>query len=158
MDNLNQLLEKLSQKGVDFIIVGGFAALLYGSSQVTKDLDICLSLTPENIQIIRDTLAPLHPKHRMTPQKLSFMDFPEDLEGIQNLYIQTDLGVIDILGQISGVGPFERLNEKARPIELFGKTVKIIALDDLIEAKKWLARPKDLATVLELEVIKGGKG
>lgn len=154
MENPNRLLEVLTQSQVEFVIIGGFAALLYGSSQVTKDLDICVSLTPENIHQIRVSLAPLNPKHRMTPQKLSFLEFPEELKGIKNFYVQTDSGILDILGEVSGVGSFNEIIGRAQTIEVYGKRVKIISLDDLIRAKQWLGRPKDLATVLELQVIK----
>ncbi|MBI2339043.1 MAG: nucleotidyltransferase [Deltaproteobacteria bacterium] len=154
MDNLNRLLKTLTDGEIDFVLIGGFAALLFGSSQVTKDIDVCVSLTPEHIDQLRKCLAPLHPKHRMTQKKLSFLEFPEDLRGLKNLYVQTDLGILDILGEVTNVGSFEEIKKRAAEISLYGKKVKVIAVDDLIKAKELLGRPKDLATVLELKVIR----
>ena len=76
MQSLSQLLLRLADSGVDFVIIGGFAGVLHGSSYVTRDLDICAVLTPENVKRLQTILGDLHPLHRMTPQKLSFLQVP----------------------------------------------------------------------------------
>jgi ribosomal protein L34 len=70
---LNRLIERLCDAGVDFVIVGGFAGMLHGSSLVTRDLDVCAVLSAENIAKLRAALGDLHPTHRLTPQRLSFL-------------------------------------------------------------------------------------
>ena len=77
MVQLNRLIERLCDAGVDFVIVGGFAGMLHGSSLVTRDLDVCAVLSAENIAKLRAALGDLHPTHRLTPQRLSFLDTPE---------------------------------------------------------------------------------
>lgn len=96
--SLTNLLKIFLDLEIDFVIVGGFAGILHGSSLVTKDLDLCFLLTPENIEKLRVALKDLHPFLRVTPQKLSFLDFPKDINKMKNLYLATDLGVIDLLG------------------------------------------------------------
>jgi hypothetical protein len=87
------LLNKLSDNNFEFILIGGFAASVYGSSYVTNDLDVCAVLTPGNIEKLRNIISDLHPKHRITVNKPSFLEIPEDLNGINNLYLETDAGV-----------------------------------------------------------------
>lgn len=154
MQNLNLLLKILNEKKLDFVIVGGFAAIVHGASQVTKDLDICVTLSESDVKKLRVALEKFHPKHRMTPQKLSFLEHPQQISSLKNLYLQTDLGVIDILSQITGVGDFTKITQNAITIDLMGFPCKVISLDDLIQAKKAMGSPKDLQTVAELEIIK----
>lgn len=127
--------------------------MLHGSSLVTQDLDLCLLLTPENIHNLRLSLKDLNPKHRMTPKKLSFLELPADIRNINNLYLETDLGIVDLISQVLGVGPFERVSANAQTIELFGRPCKVISIGDLILSKEAMGRPKDVAMIKELKVI-----
>jgi hypothetical protein len=91
---LNRLIERLCDAGVDFVIVGGFAGVLHGSSLVTRDLDVCAVLSAQNIAKLRTALGDLHPIHRLTPQRLSFMDTPEpglDMEPLPRVISLQDL-------------------------------------------------------------------
>ena len=72
MQDFSQLLRRLADAGLDFVIVGGYAAVSHGSSYLTRDVDICAVLTDENVAKIRRALGDWNPKHRMTPQKFSF--------------------------------------------------------------------------------------
>ena len=73
MTPFSQLLQRIADAEIDFVIVGGFAAVTHGSSYVTRDVDLCLVLSQENIERLRRALADLNPRHRMTPQRLSFL-------------------------------------------------------------------------------------
>jgi len=153
MQDFSQLLQRLTDGGLEFVIVGGYAALTHGSTIVTRDLDICAMLTSENVEKLRAVLADWHPKHRMTPQQLSFLDHPAPGTPLQNLYLQTDAGVIDILSSILGVGDFGRLKSHAEELEVGGRKYAIISLDDLIVAKEAIGREKDLLAAKELRAI-----
>lgn len=153
MKNLNDLLKILLENNTEFVAIGGFAAVLHGSSQVTKALDICTSITPEQISKFRETLKDLNPKHRMTPKKLSFLDYPEELSDIKNLYLQTDLGIVDIIGNVIGIGEYEEVAKNAVTIELFGKKCKVISIKDLISSKEKMDREKDKTTIKEMKAV-----
>lgn len=153
MHTLAQLLDRLARSGVDFVVIGGYAAVLHGSSQVTQDLDICAVLTDENVGRLRDILRDLDPRHRMTAQKLSFLDAPPPGTPLSNLYLRTRIGVVDILTEVLGVGDFARLRSRSQGVMVGGHLVQIISLEDLIAAKETLARGKDLITAKELRVI-----
>jgi hypothetical protein len=150
---LNRLIERLCDARVDFVIVGGFAGVLHGSSLVTRDLDVCALLNADNVAKLRDALRDLHPTHRLTPQRLSFLETPEPGAGMKNLYLETELGPIDFLGSILGIGEFERVRAASVEIELFGRRCRVISIQDLIQAKEALGRDKDLIAAKELRAI-----
>jgi predicted nucleotidyltransferase len=147
------LLSKLIDHDFEFILIGGFAATSYGSNYVTQDLDVCAVLSPANIELLRKILVDLHPKHRLTVDKLSFLDIPQDLNGINNLYLQTDAGLLDLVSDVIGVGNYEAVSKSAVEVQIFGRKCKIISLEDLIKSKLTLKRDKDLLVAKELEVI-----
>jgi predicted nucleotidyltransferase len=89
----------------------------------------------------------------MTPQRLSFLEHPASTLGIKNLYLETDVGVIDVLSSILGVGDFERLKSSAEELRVVGRTYRLISLDDLIAAKEAMGREKDLLAVKELRAV-----
>ncbi len=135
------------------MVIGGYAGVLHGSSLVTNDLDICAVLSPENIAKLRVVLADMHPVHRMTHRKLSFLEVPPVGVPLTNLYLETDGGIIDVLSNVLGIGDYARLRESATTIPLFGRSCAIISLADLITAKEAVGREKDLLAVKELRAI-----
>jgi hypothetical protein len=50
--NIIAAVQALADEGVDFVIIGGWSAILHGSSSITNDLDICYSLNPDNLKVI----------------------------------------------------------------------------------------------------------
>lgn len=157
MQTLSNLLQRLADSGVDFVIIGGFAGVLHGSSLVTRDLDICAVLTSENVEKLREALKDLNPCHRMTPQRLSFLRIPPAGEKVNNLYLRTDWGIVDILSSVAGIGDFEKLKVHAESITIAGKLCRLIGLEDLIKAKEAIGREKDLLAVKELRAIASKK-
>ena len=152
MQNFDRLLHRLSDSGLDFVIIGGFAAVTHGSSLMTRDLDICVVLTDETVEQLRKTLGDWNPKHRMTPQRLSFLEFPK-AGPVNNLYLETDYGIVDILSDVLGIGDFYRLRKSAEIFEIGGRRYQVISLEDLIAAKEAVGRDKDLLAVKELRAI-----
>ncbi len=153
MQETARLLELLAGGDVEFVVVGGYAAVLHGSSYITQDLDICIVCSPDNIERLRRLLKDLDPRHRMTAQKLSFLETPPPGTELKNVYLRTRLGVLDVLSEVLGVGDFKRLNDQAREVMIAEKRVRVISLQDLIAAKEALARDKDLLVAKELRAI-----
>ena len=154
MSDLQRLLLRLSEAGIDFVLVGGYAAILHGSSALTRDIDVCAALTTENIEKLRDALRDAHPVHRLSVERPSFLDEPRPGVPLNHLYLHTDLGTLDLLGSITGVGDFERVVRDAVEVELFGHRIRAISLNDLITAKEALGRDKDLIVAKELRAIR----
>ncbi|MCP5327810.1 MAG: hypothetical protein R3E75_09885 [Steroidobacteraceae bacterium] len=99
---LNRLIERLCDTGIDFAIVGGFAGMLHGSALVTRDLDVCVVLSGENVARLREVSRDLQPRHRFSSPKLSFLDSPDPGVALDNLYLETELGPIGLLGSVKG--------------------------------------------------------
>jgi len=154
MSDLQRLLQRLDDAGIPFVLVGGYAAMLHGSSLLTRDVDVCTALTPANVEKLRDAFRAFHPVHRLSSPQRSFLDVPEAGVALDYLYLNTDLGALDLIGRITGVGDYERVAQHAVEIELFGRRVRAISLDDLIAAKEALGRDKDLIAAKELRAIR----
>ncbi len=152
IQNFDRILHRLADSGLEFVIIGGFAAITHGSAMMTRDLDICVVLTDATVEKLRTILGDWHPLHRMTAQRLSFLDFPKS-GPVNNLYLQTDQGVVDILSSVLGVGDFHRLKQSAEVYEIGGRRYDVISLEDLITAKEAVGREKDLLAVKELRAI-----
>ena len=153
MKSLHVLLQRLADAGVEFVVVGGFAGVLHGSAYVTDDLDICAVMSLETVEKLRTAFADLKPVHRMTPQKLSFLDYPPAGQALANVYLETDAGIIDVLGSVLGIGDYQALARHAIEVPLFGRRCRVISLKDLITAKEAMGREKDLLTAKELRAI-----
>jgi hypothetical protein len=153
MIELNRLLQTLCDAEIDFVIVGGYAAMLHGSSMLTRDLDVCTVLTDSCVAKLRVAFRDLNPTHRQTSQRLSFLDTPDPGVPLKNIYLQTDLGPLDILGSITGLDNFAELRKNAVQLYLFGREILVMSIDDLIKAKEALGRPKDVLVAQELRAI-----
>ena len=155
MPDLKALLRRLLEHKIDFVLIGGFAGTVHGSTLVTQDLDICLAITEEEVAKLREALKDINAKHRMNPSfKPSFMDYPKDLTGVNNIYLETDLGVLDILSSSEPAGSFHEIKSRSISISLYGYSCRVISIDDLIKIKETMKRPKDLQAVRELQLIR----
>lgn len=154
MSDLQRLLLRLDDAGIEFVLVGGYAAVLYGSSTVTRDIDVCAVLSPATVEKLRQVFRDAHPVHRLTRPEQSFLEEPPPGVELKNLYLKTDLGTLDLLGSITGVGDFARVARDAVEIELFGRRVRAMSLDDLIASKEAMGRDKDLLAAKELRAIR----
>ena len=87
------------------------------------------------------------------PERLSFLTHPTPGTALNDLYLETDQGIIDVLSSVLGVGDFARLKTHAITISLYGRPLSLISLEDLIAAKEAVGREKDLLAVKELRAI-----
>lgn len=154
MDNLKDLVLRLHSQECRFVVVGGFCAVSWGSSLMTRDVDVACDMSPSNLIRVWSALEHLHPVHRMTPTRLPFTRELAEKGGVHNLYLSTDIGQLDLLGEVKGLGSFAICLEHSEPIEIGGVAIRVLTLDALIIAKRAMGRPRDLHAVLELEVIR----
>ena len=83
---------------------------------------------------------------------------PEQCAGLKNLYLKTDLGVVDCLGEVLGVGSFDEVLKNSVEVELPVGKCRIIDIETLIRAKEAMNRDHDRITVKHLkEIIKQQK-
>ena len=146
-------VQTLCDAGVDFVIIGGVSATLHGSATVTYDLDICYSRSSVNLERLAASLAPFRPRPREFPEGVPFLWDARTLRNVAILTLQTELGEIDLIAEVAGVGGFDEVKAHSISVEAFGRELATLDLPTLIRAKRAAGRPKDLAAVAELESL-----
>lgn len=154
MTQFTELLRVLASGGVDFLVVGGVAAAIHGSPRSTLDLDLVYSRATENLEKLAAALAPYHPYLRGAPAGLPFRFDVETLRAGMNFTLTTDLGWIDLFGEIVGGGSYEDLLAHSLAVEAFGVRFHVLDIEMLIRTKKFAGRPKDFEAIAELEILR----
>ena len=152
--NDKALLSRLKEQKVEFVIIGGVCGVLHGASLVTLDLDICCRFSRENLRRIEAAVKDLHPRHRLTANKLPLELTDELCDSLKNIYLNTDLGILDCLSEVSGIGDYEQVLQQSIPHSMSYGEFRILNLDALIAAKSAAGREKDLDAVRLLQAIK----
>src|SRR6185369_13125777 len=146
-------LRLLGEYKVDCVIVGGIAAAIHGSLILTNDLDVCYARDPANLKRLADALQSAHARLRNAPEGLPFILDAETLKRGLNFTFTTDIGDLDLLGEVRGVGHYEAVIAGSVTVELFGYSFAVMDIGKLITAKRAAGRPKDLLALPELEAI-----
>ena len=152
--HLGALLRALTDGGVDFVVIGGIAAIAHGSPLFTRDLDISYAAVPENLERLGRVLVGLGATLRGVTDDVPFVPDGRTLSHVRVLTLDTPQGPLDLLAEPDGSGGYARLRANAIDATVSGVTVKVAGLDDLIAMKKAAGRPKDRVYVEELEVIR----
>jgi predicted nucleotidyltransferase len=147
-------LRVLSEAGVDFIVVGGAAAIAHGSARLTLDLDVVYARTAVNIERLAAALAPHDPYLRGAPRGLPFKWEVETIRRGLNFTLTTSFGDLDLLGEIAGGGDYQALLPHSALLSVFGVACRCLSLERLIHVKRAAGRPKDLEAIAELEALK----
>lgn len=151
--DVDTLLAVLQGAAVEFCVIGGVAAVAHGATTPTRDLDIAAPLTAENLTRLFAALAPHRPVHATRPDLGVIRDPPETFTRFRLLLLDTDLGRLDVLKRVEPIGEYEAL--RTTPIELVERrVVPVLELDQLIEVKSYLTRPKDRIVAAELRAIR----
>jgi hypothetical protein len=146
-------LRLLGEHKVDCVIVGGIAALIHGSLLLTNDVDVCYARDPENLKRLAGALQSVHARLRNTPEGLPFILDAETLKRGLNFTFTTDVGDLDLLGEVRGVGHYDEVFADSITVELFDYRFAVIDIGKLVIAKRAAGRPKDLLALPELEAI-----
>ncbi len=150
---IEEPLKLLGQHSVECVIIGGVAATLYGSTILTNDLDVCYARNAENLERLATALISVNAKLRNAPPDLPFILDAETLRRGLNFTFTTDVGSLDLLGEVRGVGFYEEAIAGAIMYELFGYQFPILEIKKLILAKRTAGRAKDMVALPELEAI-----
>jgi predicted nucleotidyltransferase len=153
MIDLGRIFPTLNDAKVEYILVGGAAATAYGAARLTQDIDIVYRRSRDNVARLAGALAPFHPYLRGAPAGLPFIWDAETLWRGLNFTLQTDLGSVDLLGEIIGGGGYDKLLPFSGDLDAFGHRLRCIDLAKLIEVKRAAGRPKDFDAIAELEAI-----
>lgn len=146
-------VQTLCDAGVDFVVIGGLSATLHGSARVTYDLDICYSRTSANLSRLVVALAPFHPRPRDFSAGLPFIWDDATLGNGTMFTLHTDIGAIDLLAEVAGLGAFDEVRRHSIAVEAFDRQIETLDLPALIRAKRAAGREKDLSALAELESL-----
>jgi hypothetical protein len=132
----------LAAAGVEFIVVGGAAAVLHGAPVTTEDLDIVHRRTPKNVSRLKKLLHELDAhvrelaNRRLVPQESALL-------GEGHVLLSTRLGPLDCLGTLIDGRGFEELLSHSESLEDEGAEFRVVDLSTLIDIKTKTGRAKD---------------
>lgn len=159
-----RILRTLTKHRVRFVLVGGVAAIVHGFSGSTFDLDAVPDDGTANLNRLGRALLELRAVVYADPTRKDLAadgkpheadDFGYTAEGLRKAavwHLTSKAGMIDIARAIDGVGGYRDLSRLKR--EVFGMTIEVATLDDIIASKRAVARPKDLRALPELERLR----
>jgi predicted nucleotidyltransferase len=136
------LVPVLATHGVRFIIIGGVAGVVHGAARATYDIDIVYARDTENIERLVEALQPHRPYLRGAPPGLPFKWDAGTVQAGLNFTLTTDLGPLDLLGEVTGGGFYEELLPSCEELQVFGVTCRVVTLEKLIQFKRAAGRPE----------------
>jgi hypothetical protein len=98
-------------------------------------------------------LSPHQPYLRGAPPGLPFEWSAKTIHSGLNFTLTTALGDLDLLGEVTGGGTYERLFESTEVIQAFGMDLRVVTLAKLIDLKRAAGRPKDFEAIAELDLL-----
>lgn len=154
--NLTTLLSELAKSGVEFILVGGLAAVAQGAPLTTHDVDIVPNRTDHNIDLLVAFVTSQDGHYRGRPERIE--PTANALRGPGHHLLRTALGPLDILGAIEGGRDYDMLLPRTIELELDGRSLRVLSLEMLIELKRDSTHPKDQNTLAILEATRQTDG
>jgi len=140
-----EILRVLSDHGVRFVLVGGFAAVIHGSPYVTTDVDVVPEAGRDNLGRLSDALRALGARvwTESEPEGLAFGHNADSLAGSRMWNLVTDQGRLDVTFEPSGTRGYDDLARDAVHLTILGVEVDVASLADVIRSKEAAGRERD---------------
>jgi predicted nucleotidyltransferase len=148
----DELLRRLAEADVEFVVVGGLALNAWGVVRGTKDVDVVIATASGNIKRVAE-VAVAAGGHVQRGEALLGTPFSiaAALADGDQVAIETDLGRLDVVQGLDGVPDFEELRSRAVEAEILGSTVWVCSREDLRAMKQAAGRTRDLADIEDLD-------
>jgi len=153
---LRQLLERLVESEVRFVLVGGLAVNAWGYIRATRDVDLVPDPSAENLERLDRLLKDLGGKVDVDGRLLDAGAISPFLRTGDRTLVVTELGRVDILQGLPQVPSFTALDDKATDVEMDGLVVRVCSLDHLLAMKRASERPRDRDDLEALESAQRG--
>jgi len=140
--DVGELLRRLADAGVEFVVVGGAAAVLHGAPITTEDLDIVHRRTSENVSRLKNLLDELDAHVRELANR-RLPPHESTLLGEGHVLLSTSLGPLDCLGTLADGLGFEELVSHSDSFTDEGTEFRVVDLSTLIDIKTKTGRAKD---------------
>lgn len=151
--DIGALTRRLLASQIDFILVGGAAAVAHGSPTSTRDYDIVHSRAEANVARLLTVIAELDAFFRTDLSGGRLVPTAEHLRGHGQILLTTLLGPLDLLCELHDGRGFEELVPHSVMLDADGQALRVLDLPTLIEVKTAAGRPKDKLVVAELIVL-----
>lgn len=148
------MLRRLTEGGVDFVVIGGIAVIAQGYVRTTRDLDIAFAGDAANLEALGRVLNDLDARLRGVDEDVPFTADAGTLAGIQLLTLETSLGWLDVHKLVPGIGRYDDLRRRATSTTFEGLPVRVASIDDLLTMKAAAGRDIDRADIAALQAIK----
>lgn len=148
---LRELLERLIESEVRFILVGGLAVNAWGYLRATRDLDVVPDPDPENLAKLAALLRVLGGRVDVGGRLLDSDAISTFLRTGDRTLVLTELGQVDVLQGLPQVPRYEELEQQAKEIDLDGLSIRVCSLTHLLEMKRASHRPRDRDDLEALE-------
>jgi hypothetical protein len=139
--DLSSLLEGLLEANVNFILVGGLAAVVQGAPITTMDVDIVYDQSTQNINRLFKFLISVSAIYRRPDDKI-IEPKAKDFSGKGHALLSTRLGPLDVLAFIEEGKTYDDLFQHTVEIEFRGHVVHVLDLKNLVEIKRFSNDPK----------------
>lgn len=151
-------LQVLVKHRVDFVVIGGIAARLWGSALITRDLDICYSRAPANLDRLASALRDVHARLRGVKEDVPFRLDARALGAGDSFTFTSDVGDLDCLGTPTGTGGYDDLRADAELMDIDGLRIWVTSLADLMDMKRAAGRNRDLQALENLAALRDERG
>lgn len=158
MTDIHALIATLRAEQVRFVVIGAVALSLRGGTRVTFDLDVCYERSRDNAERLERALAGLHPRMRGAAPELPFVWDRTTIRSGSNFTLTTDLGDLDLLGEVTGLGGYAETAALASELLVDGEPLLVLTLAGLERAKRAAGRAKDLIDLAEIGALRAREG
>jgi hypothetical protein len=139
----------MRQRGVQNLLMGGQACVLYGGAEFSRDVDLAVMMEPKNLARLREVLRDLDAECiAVPPFEARFLDMGLAVH-FRCRHAETKDMRIDIMSRMRGVSPFSQLWDRRTTLEIDGEAIDVLSLPDLVQAKK-TQRDKDWPMISRL--------
>jgi predicted nucleotidyltransferase len=155
----DELLRKLADANIKFVLVGGLAMNAWGVVRGTNDVDLVVARDQANLDRLAEVAVAMsggvQTEHALLGTPFSIA---ERLSSGERVQIETELGTLDVVQGLPGVPPYEQLRKRATKTEILGVTICVCSLEDLRAMKRAAGRTRDLADLEDLDTAYGPEG
>lgn len=148
----DQILRRLTEAEVRFVVIGGLALGAWGVVRGTKDVDIVVAPDAKNLKRLAAVAEAIH-GHVHAGE--SFLSSQPSIAGQiatgEQVAIETDLGRLDIVQGLDGIPAYDELSTRSTRAEILGVEVAVCSIEDLKAMKRAAGRTRDLADLEDLD-------
>lgn len=150
----DEILRRLHEAEVRFVVIGGLALGARGVVRATKDIDVVVASDRSNVERIAEVAvaagARVQPSDALLGAATAIAAL---LARGERVAIETDLGRLDVVQGLDGVPSYEELRARASEAEVLGVSVAVCSVEDLRAMKRAAGRTRDLADLEDLDAI-----